>query len=144
MKIKNQGFTLIELMIVVSMIGILASIAISAYQTYVIRSQISAGIVLSGGAKIAVTEHFESTGLFPVDNATAGIAVAADISGQYVTHVNVLADGVIQITYGNDVRGNVAGGLLTLTPTPGSGSVVWACAGDAVLENKFLPSVCRT
>ena len=99
---------------------------------------------MSGGAKVAVTEHFESTGLFPTDNATAGIAAAADISGKYVTNVNVLVNGVIQITYGNDVRASVAGGLLTLTPTPNSGSVVWACAGDAVLENRYLPSACRT
>ncbi len=83
---KQQGFTLIELMIVVAIIGILAAIAIPAYSDYTIRAQVSEGLNLSGGAKAAVSEFSMDTGRFPSDNATAGIAVnATDINGKYVT-----------------------------------------------------------
>ena len=113
---KQQGFTLIELMIVVAIIGILAAIAIPAYQDYTIRAQVSEGLNLAAGAKAAVTEFTQDRGTFPVSNDEAGIAPAADIVGKYVLSVSVdtLANGVIQVDYGNDAHALLQNGLLQL------------------------------
>src|SRR5210317_654063 len=97
---KQQGFTLIELMIVVAIIGILAAIAIPAYQDYTIRAQVSEGLNLASGAKAAVTEYFQDQGIAPADNATAGLEDADQITGKYVSLVTV-ANGVITVTYSN-------------------------------------------
>src|SRR5689334_15226234 len=87
---KNQkGFTLIELMIVVAIIAILAAIAISQYQDYVIRSQVSEGSSLADGTKTALAEFYNNTGRFPDSNASAGLAAAADIQGNYVSQLDV-------------------------------------------------------
>jgi type IV pilus assembly protein PilA len=139
---KQQGFTLIELMIVVAIIGILAAIAIPAYQDYTIRAQVSEGLNLSGGAKAAVTEFYQDQGAFPADNATAGLEAAGNITGKYVTQVAVNA-GVITVTYGNDANANIAGATLTMTPLDNAGSVSWTCANGAGLQNKWLPAACR-
>lgn len=139
---KQQGFTLIELMIVVAIIGILAAIAIPAYQDYTIRAQVSEGLNLSGGAKAAVTEFYQDQGAFPADNATAGVEAAANITGKYVTQVAVAA-GVITVTYGNDANANITGATLTMTPQDNAGSVSWTCANGAGLQNKWLPAACR-
>ena len=147
---KQQGFTLIELMIVVAIIGILAAIAIPAYQDYTIRAQVSEGLNLSGGAKTAVTEFFQDRGVLPTDNTEAGIAASGDIQGNYVESVSVGANGVITVTYDGDngtQEANMAidGAQLTLTPdTTNPGSVDWNCANGSGLANKHLPAACRT
>ncbi len=143
MKKIQQGFTLIELMIVVAIIGILAAIAIPAYQDYTIRAQVSEGLNLSGAAKAAVTEYYQDQGVFPADNATAGLEAAANITGKYVTQVLVAGAGLLQVSYGNDANANITGAVLTMTPTDNLGSVSWACAGDATLVPKWLPAACR-
>jgi type IV pilus assembly protein PilA len=140
---KHQGFTLVELMIVVAIIGIIVSIAVPLYTGYSIRSQVAEGVGLSATAKAAVTEYYQSAGSFAGSNASAGIAPAAEIVGSYVTQVQVNAGGVIQITYGNRVHQRIAGAVLTMSPTTSSGSVVWNCSGNALLPNKFLPESCR-
>ena len=140
---KQQGFTLIELMIVVAIIGILAAIAIPAYQDYTIRAQVSEGLNLSAGAKAAVTEFFQDQGAMPADNATAGLEAAANITGKYVQSVTV-AGGQITVLYGGDANANIGGATLTLTPQPNLGSVEWNCANGAGLQNKWLPASCRT
>ncbi len=142
---KQQGFTLIELMIVVAIIGILAAIAIPAYQDYTIRAQVSEGLNLSGGAKAAVTEYFQDRGTMPGTNTIAGLAADTEIQGKYVAKVNVTA-GVIAVTYGNSAHAVIAGKAIQLTPnTSRAGSVQWVCAstGGAV-ANKHLPASCRT
>ena len=99
---KQQGFTLIELMIVVAIIGILAAIAIPAYQDYTIRAQVSEGLNLAAGAKSAITEYFQDRGVLPANNADAGISQAASIAGNYASAVRVQAAGVIQVEHVRD------------------------------------------
>ena len=143
---KQQGFTLIELMIVVAIIGILAAIAIPAYQDYTIRAQVSEGLNLVGGAKAAVTEYFQDRGTMPSNNATAGLAAAGDIKGKYVSSVGVGAAGVIVVTYGGSAHATISGDSIKMTPDTSSvGSVQWLCASNAgPIENKHLPAACRT
>jgi type IV pilus assembly protein PilA len=144
MKKVQQGFTLIELMIVVAIIGILAAIAIPAYQDYTIRAQVSEGLNLSGGAKVSVTEYFQDRGAFPPDNSTAGLADAAEINGKYVSAGTVgNANGVITVTYGSGANAKIAGSDLLLTAgNTGGGSITWTCS-SADIESKHLPASCR-
>jgi type IV pilus assembly protein PilA len=139
----QKGFTLIELMIVVAIIGILAAIAVPMYLDYSVRAQVASGLSLASSAKSAVTEYYQDQGAYPGDNATAGLEAAGNIVGQYVTQVAVTAGGNIVVTYGNDVNAKILGATLTMTPTDNQGSVSWACTGDAVLVAKWLPPACR-
>ncbi len=142
---KQQGFTLIELMIVVAIIGILAAIAIPAYQDYTIRAQVSEGLNLAGGAKAAVSEYTMDRGSFPNGNTQAGISDATDINGKYVTSVTVETTGIITVLYGQDAHTTLAGGELELSPFTNAGSVEWDCRSNAsnVIADKHLPAACR-
>ncbi len=139
---KQQGFTLIELMIVVAIIGILAAIAIPAYQDYTIRAQVSEGLNLAGGAKAAVSEYTMDRGSFPDSNTQAGISDAADIQGKYVGTVTVQNDGTIDVGYANDAHTTLSGSTLTLSPFTNAGSVEWVCR-SADIADKHLPAACR-
>ncbi|MEO1246503.1 MAG: pilin [Pseudomonadota bacterium] len=155
MKSVQKGFTLIELMIVVAIIGILAAIAIPAYQDYTIRAQVSEGLSLAGGAKATMSEVFQDRGSWPDDNADAGLADPGQILGKYVVSVTasrtgagVDDDGVITVVYGADANGNITDAELVLTGENQVGSIEWSCAGGNILtdaENqKWLPTACRT
>jgi len=142
---KQQGFTLIELMIVVAIIGILAAIAIPAYQDYTIRAQVSEGLNLSGGAKAAVTEYYQDRGSMPASNTQAGLEAAANIQGKYVSSIDA-AGGTIVVTYGKDAHQVISGQSIQLAPdTTAAGSVQWICTSPGnVIENKHLPAACRS
>lgn len=161
MKQIQKGFTLIELMIVVAIIGILAAIAIPAYQDYTIRSQVTEGLTLAGAAKAAVAESYSQTGLAPTNRQAAGMSnLATDTSGKYVSQVNVNG-GTIEITYGNEANAKITAGganLLTLIPyTTGDSSVAWKCgqanapvnttvlgtATATTVDVRYLPKACR-
>ena len=143
MKKIQQGFTLIELMIVVAIIGILAAVAIPAYQDYTVRARVTEGLSLASAGKTAISEFFATNGGLPTDNATAGLEAAANITGKYTTQVAVTGAGLCQATYGVDANANIAGAVLTMTPTDNTGSVSWACTGDATLVDKWVPAACR-
>ncbi|MGB5179952.1 MAG: pilin [Gammaproteobacteria bacterium] len=140
---QQKGFTLIELMIVIAIIGILAAIAIPAYQDYIVRSKVSEGLNMAGAAKLAVAETHDSNGGYPsVDNVSYGLPTDTSISGTYVTSINANAgDGVITITYFN-THADVNGNTVTLTPTAGTGSMKWVCASTSI-PKKYLPANCR-
>ena len=143
MKKNMQGFTLIELMIVVAIIAILAAIALPAYQDYVARSQVSEAMSLSSGVKTAVAEFYSDRGAWPGTNAAAGVAPAASINGKYVVSTTVGGNGVITSLFrpAGSVSAKIAGGNFTLSPTDAGGSIRWACGGS--IADKFKPSSCR-
>lgn len=152
MKKVQQGFTLIELMIVVAIIGILAAIAIPAYSDYTIRAQVSEGMNLSAAAKAATTEFYQDQGVFPANNTQAGLAANTEISGNYVSQVTVGtgAAGRIVVTYSNTApftaNASINGALLELSPVTSAGSVSWTCqARTGVLSTspQWLPAACR-
>ena len=139
---QQKGFTLIELMIVIAIIGILAAIAIPAYQDYIVRAKVSEGLNMAGAAKLAVAETYDSTGSFPDDNDGAGLPTAANITGTYVDSITVVSN-VVDILYNASTGGNpsVDGKIMTLTATASEGSMQWVCTGD--MENKYKPANCR-
>lgn len=142
MKKMQQGFTLIELMIVVAIIGILAAVAIPAYSDYTTRAKITEGINLAASAKSSVSEFRLSTARFPSDNLNAGLATT--ISSQYVTSIVVASNGglgEITITF-NGSSGATANDTMIMLGTFTNGTVAWTCSGGT-LSDRFRPSNCR-
>lgn len=142
MKKVQQGFTLIELMIVVAIIGILAAVAIPAYQDYTIRAKVTEGLSLASAGKTAVSEFFASNGGLPNNNVSAGLALSTSIKGNDVGSVEVLTSGVIEVTFSSQSAA-IDGSTIRLTPTIEDGAVKWDCAQDGDLEAKYRPSSCR-
>ncbi|PJO77149.1 prepilin-type N-terminal cleavage/methylation domain-containing protein [Neisseria brasiliensis] len=147
MKAIQKGFTLIELMIVIAIIGILAVIALPAYQDYTGRAQVSEAIGLMEGQKSAVVEYYADKGKWPTKNEDAGIADATAITGKYTAKVTVEGkDGVITATMKSaGVNKDVKGKTVILVPKQEAGSFSWTCKSGAKdgLPAKFLPSSCR-
>ena len=143
---KDKGFTLIELMIVVAIIGILAAVAIPQYQNYVARAQVAEALSLASGAKVAVVEYRTTTGDWPADNEAAGLAEEEDISGKYVESLAIMGDSEadniyhIVITFNENAHTQIAGGNITLMATDEGGSISWSCEGSVI---DYLPSSCK-
>lgn len=151
---KQQGFTLIELMIVVAIIAILAALAIPAYQDYTMRAQASEGITLSNGLKTSLAEYYATNGTWPTNNAALGIT--GTISGSYVSAVTT-AGGAITATFGNKANTAIAGQTLTIRPAvSANGDVTWVCGTGAIpagtsivgtdgtsISAQYLPAACK-
>ncbi|HGO7183067.1 TPA: pilin [Neisseria meningitidis] len=159
MNTLQKGFTLIELMIVIAIVGILAAVALPAYQDYTARAQVSEAILLAEGQKSAVTEYYLNHGIWPGDNSDAGVASASDIKGKYVQSVEV-KNGVVTATMlSTGVNKEIQGKKLSLWAKRQAGSVKWFCgqpvtrdatnaddvtaASDKQIDTKHLPSTCR-
>lgn len=160
----QQGFTLIELMIVVAIIGILAAIAVPAYQDYTIRTQVTEGLNLASEAKAGLADFWANRGRLPSNNTSAGVALSTSITGNYVTDVAVVSTGGVTVTYGNKANSQIASaGTNTLglgaylnsakgivwvcgmaaAPTGATASGTYANATVTTIKNKYLPSDCR-
>ncbi|HGF8830715.1 TPA: pilin [Neisseria meningitidis] len=159
MNTLQKGFTLIELMIVIAIVGILAAVALPAYQDYTTRAQVSEAILLAEGQKSAVTEYYLNHGEWPSNNSSAGVASSSKIKGKYVEKVEV-AKGVITATMlSTGVNNEIKGKKLSLWAKRQDGSVKWFCGqpvtrnnakaddvaktGTANIDTKHLPSTCR-
>lgn len=143
---QQKGFTLIELMIVIAIIGILAAIAIPAYQDYTVRSKVSEGLNLAGAAKLAVSEYYDAIGSFPTGNNQAGLPTNTSITGNYVSAVSLgNADGIITIEYNNNLGGTADGATILVQATTNAGSIEWDCtdSATATMPDKYRPANCR-
>ncbi|HFC6668753.1 TPA: pilin [Neisseria meningitidis] len=164
MNTLQKGFTLIELMIVIAIVGILAAVALPAYQDYTARAQVSEAILLAEGQKSAVTEYYLNHGEWPANNSSAGVATSANIKGKYVQSVEV-KNGVVTATMlSSGVNNEIKGKKLSLWAKRQDGSVKWFCGqpvtrddakatnddvtadngkGTDKIDTKHLPSTCR-
>ncbi|EMT2984452.1 pilin [Neisseria gonorrhoeae] len=163
MNTLQKGFTLIELMIVIAIVGILAAVALPAYQDYTARAQVSEAILLAEGQKSAVTEYYLNNGIWPENNGDAGVASASKIIGKYVKQVEVKNGVVTAQMASSNVNKEIKDKKLSLWAKREDGSVKWFCgqpvtranadaanddvnaANDATnaIETKHLPSTCR-
>lgn len=165
---SQNGFTLIELMIVVAIIGILASLAVSAYQTYTVRAQVAEGISMAAGAKVPVVDAFTMDGEPPAGRTEAGMTPAAtDTRGRYVRQVQIIR-GRVEVTFGNEAHADIFSETVSFTPYMSdagtSGSVIWRCGAAPpppppaaemtgngqtsayqapTVDERYLPSNCR-
>ncbi|HEZ3636254.1 TPA: pilin [Neisseria meningitidis] len=163
MNTLQKGFTLIELMIVIAIVGILAAVALPAYQDYTARAQVSEAILLAEGQKSAVTEYYLNHGIWPANNNSAGVASSTDIKGKYVKSVEV-KNGVVTATMASSgVNKEIQGKKLSLWAKRQDGSVKWFCGQPVTradttnnntavtaasdtngkIDTKHLPSTCR-
>jgi len=140
MKASESGFTLVELMIVVAIVGTLAALAIPAYQDYTIRAQVAEGLSLAAGARTAVEDYHAQNGAWPASNAEAALADQNDIKGKYTSHVNVLAN-VIEIEYAGESHQAIQNKNVLLTATNNNGSISWVCSSPNIDRNR-LPRSC--
>ncbi|CWQ19131.1 class I pilin PilE [Neisseria meningitidis] len=163
MNTLQKGFTLIELMIVIAIVGILAAVALPAYQDYTARAQVSEAILLAEGQKSAVTEYYLNHGIWPGDNSSAGVASSSTIKGKYVKSVEVKNGVITAQMASSNVNNEIKGKKLSLWAKRQNGSVKWFCgqpvtrdakaannadgvtadSGNEKIDTKHLPSTCR-
>jgi type IV pilus assembly protein PilA len=145
MKKMQKGFTLIELMIVIAIIGILAAIALPAYQDYTIRAKVSEGLVLADAAKTTVGEYRQSQGTWPANVSTAGMS--GTIKTKNVTSVTMPSTNIVRVTYSASLDPVVSAKTVDFTGTvqATSGVITWICSQGAAspIDKKYLPASCR-
>jgi len=139
MKATQKGFTLIELMIVIAIIGILAAIAIPAYQDYTIRAQVTEGASLADGVKVAMQDYYAQHGTFPTSltgtDAASGLNFTGAVSGQYVGDVSTPGLGKIVVLYGNRANAKLYGSKLEIYAALNSNQdIVWICGQQAIVN----------
>jgi len=153
---KQHGFTLIELMLVITIVGLLAAIAIPAYQDYTGRAQVTEAFYLAGAQKQAVTEYHANHGSFPANNSDAGVADPLKITGNHVKSVTIETDSGSAIIIAemkdekvsNTIKGKklILKGETTVSGIGTGGSYTWMCSPNTsgtTIENKYLPATCR-
>ena len=148
-----RGFTLIELMIVVAIIGILAAIAIPAYQTYTIRAQVTEGLSLMDGARIGIWDFYAQNGRFPANNGSIHLPSPGSISGNYVSGLSVSNPGsgvLVTVTFGGKANSAIQGKTLYLSGVAGANSITWSCTNApggttpaTAVPAQYLPASCR-
>jgi type IV pilus assembly protein PilA len=148
MQKMQKGFTLIELMIVVAIIGILAAVAIPAYQDYIARAQVSEAFAMTSGMKTTIAEYGQINGAYPAEEDTVPLSTDLTVAGQYADAVVGDGDGIITVTMkdAGTVNANIAGGILTLTPptlTDNPTSFDFACAVTSGISLEYLPKNCE-
>jgi type IV pilus assembly protein PilA len=136
---KMRGFTLVELMVVLAVIGVLAAIALPAYADYTKRAYVVEGFALTSAVKAGVANYWAYHGSYPADNAEAGLPNASSISGKAVSGVEIVA-GVITVSFNDKVD---SGATLLLTPNVTGGSLTWDCTRGGSMEAKWAPPNCR-
>lgn len=162
MSTRGDGFTLIELVIVIAIISILSALSVSAYQTFTVRAQITEGLKMAAGAKVPVADAYTKFGAAPADRAAVGMTpTPADTRGNYVSQVDI-NDGRIDITFGGPLaHADIVGETISLTPYETAGdTLIWRCGNagvplggalltgganhqNASLDRRYLPSDCR-
>ncbi len=139
--VQQRGFTLIELMVVVGVIGILTSVAVPVYKDYAVRAKVSEGLTLLTSTKLAVVETWNTTGDLPNNNTEAGAAPAETIAGDYVRSVSVGNGGTITVAFSSEEPA-IHNKSLSLVPTSGPGGIYWTCS-SADVQSRYLPPKCR-
>jgi type IV pilus assembly protein PilA len=135
---KARGFTIIELMLAVTVVAILITIALPAFQAYSIRGKVSEAFSLASAPKTRLSEMFQQQGSFPADNAAADLAEPDDFKGKFVGTIEVLPEGVIRVTFSDRA---LVGRTVTFTANTTGRAIIWDCT--SALPPNYLPASCR-
>ena len=152
MRMRQKGFTLIELMIVVAIIGILAAVAVPAYSDYTVRAKVTEAITAAGAAKTSVADYYYATGDLPTSNDEAGLATGTDYSTEVIKSMSIqdgsvpdAEKGSIEVSF-NDIGNDTDDTLLTFSPNTSGNTLAWDCTIPTTngLPAQYAPASCRS